>query len=620
MLFLRTVLVSLLLLGVSVAHAEPRILLQLVDYVGVDYPEAVQGGEVVNPGEYEEMHEFGARIGEEIAALDTTDDVRNALTGLAAQLRQQVNDKAEPSAVAATTQQIRNLVMASFELDLAPRMAPDLAEGAALYQQQCVACHGASGQGDGPLAGTMEPAPTDFHEVGRARERSVFGLYNTITLGVDGTGMGSYNQLSDDQRWALAFYVGSLFGEPATQDQWQANPLTLEQAVTRAPAELDLANADALMLYARNNPGALFAAAEAPLDVAREGIALSARLYQQGDIAAARKEAITAYLEGFELVEAALNNVSPQMMRAVETSMMDYRALLDGKTDADVVNVAAQQLIAQLDDAQAALEGDTLSPQVAFTSSLVILLREGLEAILVLAAMAAFLIKTERRDALRWLHAGWVLALVAGAGTWAVSNWVFTISGATREITEGITALVAAAILFYVGFWMHSRASAEKWSAYIKEQMNNALTKGALWSFAVVSFLAVYREIFETILFYQALWAQVDAGAHNAVVGGAGVAIVLLAVIMLLIYRFGMRLPLGQFFTLTAYLMIALAFIFAGKGVAAMQEAGRIPLTAVDFPRIELLGIYPNLQGLLLQAAVLVLAVILLLRQKRKAA
>jgi high-affinity iron transporter len=294
--------------------------------------------------------------------------------------------------------------------------------------------------------------------------------------------------------------------------------------------------------------------------------------------------------------------------------------LLDGKTDAATVTAAAQQLIAELDNADAALQGETLSPSVAFSSSLVILLREGLEAILVLAAMAAFLIKTERRDALRWLHAGWVLALAAGAGTWAVSNWVFTISGATREITEGITALIAAGILFYVGFWMHSRASAEKWSSYIKEQMNNALTTGALWSFAVVSFLAVYREIFETILFYQALWAQVDSGAHNAVIGGAGTAIVLLAVIMLLIYRFGMRLPLGQFFTFTAYLMIALAFIFAGKGVAAMQEAGRIPLTAVDFPRIELLGIYPNLQGLLLQAAVLVLAALLLFRQKRKAA
>jgi high-affinity iron transporter len=606
----------------TTATAQPRIILQLVDYVGVDYPGAISAGEIINEEEYAEMVEFSARIRDGLAALDANDEVAAQLDLLAQSLQQQIAAKQEPTRIAALTQQLRNVLMANFELDLTPRLPPELATGKALYQQNCIACHGASGHGDGPAAASLEPAPTDFHDVERARERSLFGLYNTVTLGVAGTSMVGFNQLSDAERWSLAFYVGGLFAEEdaAAATAWKRNPLTVEQAVTLAPAELaDLVDGEMRAQYVRHNPNSLFAD-QSPLDVARQGIAESVSLYQAGDVAAAKRAAITAYLEGFELSEASLNNVNPELMREIEVSMMAYRRLLDGKTPVEQVAESAQGLKAQLDSADEALAGDSLSPSVAFSSSLIILLREGLEAILVVAAMAAFLAKTGNVAGMRWLHTGWILALIAGGGTWAVSNWLFAISGATRELTEGFTALIAAAILFYVGFWMHSRANADKWNEYIKTQMNSAVTSGALWSFAIVSFLAVYREIFEVILFYQALWAQVDTTAHNAVLGGAVAGAALLAVITVLINRFGMRLPLSKFFTITAYLMIALAFVFAGKGVAALQEAGRIPMDPVNFPRIELLGIYPNLQGLVLQALVLALAIGLLLWQKRKAA
>lgn len=620
MIFTRLLAVSLLFVA-ALVQAEPRQILQLVDYVGVDYPGAVVAGEIVNADEYREMVEFSARIRDELASVEADPQAREQLLTLANRLVAEVQGKAASSAVAAVTQQIRNQMMLSFDVDLLPRTLPDLANGAALYQQNCGGCHGVSGMGDGPLAAAMEPAPTDFHDLVRARERSLFGLYNTITLGVQGTAMPGFNQLSDGERWSLAFYVGGLFGAPGDASLWDAAPLTLEQAVTLAPAELALAQADGQSnaLFARHHPEQLFAAKSEALDIARAGIRESVELYQLGDRAGARQAAVTAYLEGFELVEAPLQNVSVTQMRAIESAMMSYRALLDVAQQDDAVVQAADELIVMLDDADRALAGDTLSPSVAFTSSLIILLREGLEAILVVAAMAAFLIKTGRRDAMRWLHAGWVLAVGAGVATWGVSTWLFAISGATREITEGFTALIAAGILFYVGFWMHSRANAQKWNEYIKTQMSAAISKGALWSFAIVSFLAVYREIFETILFYQALWAQVDISAHNAVVSGALSAVVLLVLVTVAINRFGMRLPLAQFFTITAYLMITLAFVFAGKGVAALQEAGRLPMDPVSFPRIELLGIYPNLQGLLLQLAVVVCAVGMLLWQKRKA-
>jgi high-affinity iron transporter len=198
---------------------------------------------------------------------------------------------------------------------------------------------------------------------------------------------------------------------------------------------------------------------------------------------------------------------------------------------------------------------------------------------------------------------------------------VFTISGATREVTEGVTALLAAVILLYVGFWMHRNANAKRWSEYLKSQVQTALDTRTLWTLAVVSFLAVYREIFEIILFYQALWAQVNVESHRAVFYGAVLALALLALMTWLIFRFGMRLPLKQFFTASAIIMIALAFIFTGKGIAALQEAGSLSTSPVPFPTIELLGIYPNLQALVLQAIVVVLALVIFFydRKEKKA-
>jgi len=201
---------------------------------------------------------------------------------------------------------------------------------------------------------------------------------------------------------------------------------------------------------------------------------------------------------------------------------MDLRRAMRRNLPVAEVHAAGEEVLALLQTARDSRTGESLSPWVAFVSALVILLREGLEAILVLGAMAAFLNKTGRRDGLPWLHGGWIAALGVGVLTWVVSNYVIAISGATREITEGITALIAAAVLFYVGFWMHSKLNAKRWQAFLQESMQRALNRRGLWALSGIAFIAVYREVFETVLFFQALWAEVSVpAAESAVLGGA---------------------------------------------------------------------------------------------------
>ena len=613
---------TLFLLLICVNHgviADVNTLLQLADYMGVDYAEAVDNGNVINTFEYSEMEEFSRRIHSEIEQLEIK-PVTAELVELSDELITDVSNLVESAVIVLTTQKIRRLVMASYNVVMTPRQKPDLQTAVLLYEKQCASCHGESGFGDGIAAQGLDPAPTDFHDVDRAKQRSVFGLYNTITLGVDGTTMIGRPDLHDLDRWSLAFYVGGIINDISDIEKvsvdLQKNPLSLHDAVTMTPAELDSVRAGgaAIAFWVRKNPDILFDSVAGPLDIAEQNLMKSLQFYIDGDIAEAQEFAVTAYLEGFELIEAALSNLDRELLQETEQSMMAFRNAISQDVTIEKLDLNYQQALSLLGKTRIVLSERSLSPSMAFSGSSIILLREGLEVILVLAAMIAFVIKSNRTDALKYIHAGWIVALIAGIATWAFSSFLVTISGATREITEGATALLAAVILLYVGFWMHRNANARRWNQYLQGKMKSALDTRTLWTLALISFLAVYREVFETILFYQALWAQVSVEAHNAVFYGALVAALILVFATWLMTRFGMRLPLKQFFTISAVLMIVLAFIFTGKGITALQEAGKLPSSPIDIPTIELLGIYPNIQALLSQLLVILVAAGVLIR------
>jgi len=333
----------------------------------------------------------------------------------------------------------------------------------------------------------------------------------------------------------------------------------------------------------------------------------AAQAYARADREGARRLAIAAYLEGFELVESALDNVDAPLRAETEREMMALRSAIGDGLPSETVAAQVVKVKALLDRADDVLSGGSLSPTTAFVSSLLILLREGLEAILVLSAIMAFVVKTGRRDALPYIHAGWIGAVVLGVITWAIARYVISISGANRELTEGVTALLAAAMLLYVGWWLHSRSNAQAWNRFIREQVNSALGKRTLWAMAGISFLAVYRELFEVILFYETLWAQAGAGGHGPVLWGIGAAAVLLVLIGGAILRYSVRLPIGPFFAVTSGLLALMAVVFVGNGVAALQEAGVLGAAAVRFVAVPLLGIHPTAQGLGLQALTLLL-------------
>ncbi|MEO7198997.1 MAG: cytochrome c/FTR1 family iron permease [Dokdonella sp.] len=600
-----------------------QTVVHMLDYIGVDYPDVVQAGVVLDESEYAEQLDFARQSITLLQQIEAAAEPAPApaLLQQAHALREAIEAKADASRITALTGGLRADVMRVYALSVAPRQVPSLAGAAALYANQCAACHGASGHGDGIAGRGLEPAPSNFHDVPRMRARSLYGLYNTISLGVAGTSMRGFGELSADDRWALALYVGGLRATPEElsrgESAWK-RPATrqalpdLKTLVGSTAADLTArhgADIAAAQLWLTQNPQALQALAPAPLEISRSKLRQSLQAYRNGDADAARTLAIGAYLDGFELIESALDNVNRPLRMDIEREMMGLRNLIGSGKPLAEVEEHVSLIQGLLDSAEDTLSDGTLSPMAAFFSALLILLREGLEAILVLAAIIALVRKTGREDALRYIHFGWMLALVLGGVTWFAATYLITVSGASREVTEGVTALFAAVMLLYVGYWLHTKSYAQAWQSFIREQVNNALGKRTLWAMAAVSFLAVYREIFEVILFYQALWVQVGASGHSALLAGVAAAVGLLVIVTRLILRYSVRLPLGPFFSATSGLLALLAVIFVGNGIAALQEAGVMPAQPVAFIKLPLLGIHPTSQGLGLQVLVLALVV-----------
>ena len=613
-------LCSLSLLPWLAARADIQQALQLIDYVGADYRGAVADGRVANAGEYQEMQDFIAGIGAELDQLPENAK-RAAIVQQGHELAQLVERKAAPADVATLTARLRLALVDAYAVGVVPRQVPDIEHGHALFTANCAACHGAEGKGDGPQSRGLDPHPTNFTDHDRYRQRTLFGLYNTITRGVPDTAMRAFSNLSDQDRWSLAFYVGQLAvpaadiarGETLFHSGGAGKLSTLQALTLTTPAEAEKnagAGGAALMAYLRAQPAQLFSS-QSPLSFTRARLADSLAAYRSGDRTRAYQLAVEAYLEGFELVEQGLDAVDADLRHTIEAAMTGLRSAIRAGQPVDQIAAEMDRIGALLNTASERLHSVALSGGAAFGSAFFILLREGLEALLVVAALAAFLAKTGREDGMRYLHAGWLGALGAGFLTWLVSVSLIEISGASREITEGVASLMSAAVLFYVGFWLHDKTHAAQWQRFIRGNVEKALNAGTLWGIAGLSFVAVYREVFETILFYQALWVQADAGGRSMALGGLGVGVVALAVLAWLVIRYSMRLPLRQFFGASGLLMFVLAVVFAGKGVAAMQEAGYLPVNPVHFPRVDLLGIYPNLQGLAVQLVMLALGLYL---------
>lgn len=593
-----------------------RTLVTLLDYISKDYSVAVENGKVINEFEFVEMTDFAEKcitLHKELSPVvndNRFEELQSSLKGL----QQSIADKKDKENISAIAINTKNKILDLGILKITPNRNPSLKNGSVLYQANCVSCHGGKGLGDGLAGKGLELAPTNFHE----GDFSPLQAYNVIKLGIEGTGMVSYDHLSEDEIWDLSFYVSSLKHNKEQGKVTFPSRLHLDSISKWNDEELQdflaKSSADKITVaqvrhYEPERPN--------PLDVAMENLNLSFDTFQKGDNKQAEKYALTSYLEGIELVENILSATSPTLVRDIERDMIAYRKALQKNDKAGVENYY-NILKEQITSAKTILTEKDYSFGFIYGSALSILIREALEALLIILIILSILRPMQVKKAVVAVHSGWVLAVLNGFAGWFFVDKFINLSGASRELMEGVGAILAVLVLLFAGVWLHSHSEISKWTHFVKTKINRISETGNWIGLFVFSFVVVFREAFEVVLFLSSLKLNNPEVASSAINWALLTSVVFVAIFTFVFLKYTKKLPIGKFFEFASYMVSILAIILAGKGIMAFQEAGYIPITPIDIiPRIDLLGIYPNLQSISTQLIVLAIIVYFNWRNQR---
>ncbi len=368
-------------------------------------------------------------------------------------------------------------------------------------------------------------------------------------------------------------------------------------------------------------------------------------IYEDGDAELAKSKVSEAYLQHYEkkgFEKITMMYISGKRVRAVELQFTVVKRGMKNHESNEVIKAEIDKLKEMTVKDAKYLDGDTeeesdstsnteqeqttasdgvgtRNTSKIFVASFLIIVREGAEAMLIVAAILAFLIKVGSKKSMKSVYIGVALALVASflvAGLLEMLN----LSGKQNEIFEAITIAVAVLMLFYVGNWFQSKSSGNEWTKYIEGQVSGSLEKGSEFSLAFTAFLAVFREGAETILFYKAI----PNDNLSAKLGGFLAGLVVLGIIYILVRYLSLRIPLKPFFLVTSILIYIMAILFVGSIAPEFQEAGVLELhlvpglTVKSFGSLNWLGVYPYIETLVPQLIAVIIAVCGTIKQYSK--
>lgn len=320
------------------------------------------------------------------------------------------------------------------------------------------------------------------------------------------------------------------------------------------------------------------------------------------------------FIAAWPSVEGQVQIASPASYTAIENEMTEASGyLVSSPPNTDKASAVVSRMMERL---------EPLTETTAYTAwdAALILLREGLEAILVLAALLAYAKKSGQAAARRWIWAGAGSGLLLSAALAVVLTLVLAVasSGSTREMIEGYTGLAAVVLMLTVGQWMHNKSSTRAWNSYVERQVGGALARGSLWSLFAVAGLAILREGAETAIFYIGMAPSISLSQLLIGIGGALIVLIILAIAII---QFSVRLPVRWFFLTATLLIYYLVFRFLGESIHALQVSATLPAhVAPDLPSLSWLGMYPTWETFIPQMVVLLYLIVSLIRTEKRSA
>lgn len=609
---------------------QSRTLINLLDYISQDYSKAVRDGKVINIDEYNEMLDFTAQsislfdsVSQKISFSD-----KQKLTQQFSELQNSINQKHSKEVIGFKAQQIKKQLLLRNIIDISPEQYPDISKGKNIFVANCQSCHGTYGAADGPLSNSFTPHPANFQDDSLMEQISPLQVFNTARLGIQGTGMRAFDELSDSQLWEVSFYIKSLrfqnkFSFDSTENFFNNVNLSVTLADVAHLSDKELRDklgatqSDSAIAFIRlHQPSTNQNSA---LSIALSNLDDALMFYKNGDALAAESKALDAYLDGIDPVEQQLAAIDNSIVPELENQMNQLRSAIKSRKSPAVVEQKIADAKNSIAKASQLLGEQTYSFWFSFLIAASILLREGLEAVLIIITILSLLKSLEANKAIKWVHGGWLAALAIGVASWFFTGWLISFGSQNREVIEGIGAIFAVIILMYVGFWLHNKTEARKWQEFIHTKITNLLDNEKMFGLGFISFIVVFREAFESVLFLSSMQLQVDDSSRNGIWMGALAAIIAVILFGYALLRFAVRIPLRKLFQYSAIIIMILAIVLAGQGIHAFQESGWLSVNS--FPlnfHLPLLGIYPTVETFLAQLIILLATVILWYYQKAK--
>ena len=342
------------------------------------------------------------------------------------------------------------------------------------------------------------------------------------------------------------------------------------------------------------------------LDETRTSIDETLALIKAGHAEQALEEAKSGYLSHFELVETPLRVADNGLTVEAEFQFASIRTAIQDGRPIDEIRDKIVVLRGMLDEAERAItDAGVGAPVLVTTQSFLILFREGFEIVLLLSVLLGYLEAARSSQFIKPILGGVALAAVATVITVLLMPTIFSILPVGREVLEAVVALIAVAVLFYVSFWLIARIEHNRWMEFVRARLWSAISVGSTASLVAVGFTAVYREGFETALFYQSL-LSFGEGLGAYILLGIGLALVALTAVAIAVFRLGRKLPVRTFMNIAVAMVMATSVAFLGNAVNTLQAADVITYRRTDGPRLpiflaEATGVWPTVPSLVAQ-------------------
>lgn len=591
-------------------NADTKLAVHLLSYLAQDYGEAVRDGQIASQSEYDEQLEFV----EEVVRSGEQEKFPTAIQADVHGLQKIILNKDSPVEVAKLATNIRWRLIHHYRIPTGPLKEPSQKLGMIFYAKNCASCHGETGFGDGEEGKGLDPAPANFHDQGCFTSVSPFQAFTTITLGVPGTGMRAFTEFSEHERWSLAYYVlnfhynkmaSKISGEKVSQeDRWSLSDKELLN-------KYDLRDSGEL-LYVRNLENKSDEnQSEKSLNLAISKLEASLLDYTNGNRDKASKLAYESYLEGVEPIEPLIGkgNISQ-----IESGYFSFRSLIRSKSSLEEITKEHAHLTRKLEETRPLLSKKHIFLQ-SFLFSFGIVFREMLEAALVILLLLSIMRKLDASESSRWIHAGWIVAVLIGGGLALILDKSLEASGVLIENLEGYIGLVAVVMLLWLAFWLHGRGQIEQWKAYLREQMTNHLMNRQMLGLSLISFTAVFREMIETILFVKIL--RINRHSEIAITIGVITAVIVTVALVFVMLKLSVRVNVGKLMRVSTVALLFFAFTLVGRSVHALQLTGTLTSTKAFEGGVTFLGIYGTWESLGSQILLVLIILNIMLRKKK---